>query len=216
MKAMIRPAVMVFVLLTLLTGVVYPLLVTAVAMGLFPHQASGSLIVHEGKVIGSELIGQPFSDPRYFWSRPSATAVPYDAANSGGSNLGPSNPALTDAVRQRIAALKAADPGNADPVPVDLVTASASGLDPHISVAAARYQLARVARVRRLSIQDVSKWVERCTEDRTWGVLGEPRVNVLELNLLLDHPDWAIRPTEGAPSSHWELGRWRGFDTGSR
>lgn len=188
MKSQLRPALVSLFLLTVITGILYPAVVTAVAKGLFPRHAGGSLIVTaDGKAVGSDLIGQPFSDPKYFWSRPSATTpVPYNAASSGGSNLGPTNPALADAVRQRIAALKAADPSNDAPVPVDLVTASGSGLDPHISVAAAQYQTARVARVRQLSVVAVERLVRENTEGRTLGVLGEPRVNVLSLNLGLD------------------------------
>lgn len=185
--AMARPALVLFVLFTLLTGVVYPLLVTAVAQTTFPHQANGSLIEHEGMIVGSELIGQPFSDPAYFWSRPSATTpYPYNAAASAGSNLAASNPALTAQVQARIAALQAADPGNPLPIPVDLVTASGSGLDPHISVAAAQYQANRVAQARGLSITEVNKLIEANMDGRFLGLLGEPRVNVLKLNLALD------------------------------
>ncbi len=182
-----RPAVMSFVLLTLLTGIAYPLLVTGVSQLTMPAKANGSLIVKNGKPAGSSLIGQSFSDPKYFWSRPSATGpMPNNASASGGSNLGPTNPALMDAVKARVQALRHADPGNAQPVPVDLVTASASGLDPHISPAAAEYQLARVARVRNLAPDALRKLVAEHTEDRQFGILGEPRVNVLELNLSLD------------------------------
>jgi len=167
--------------------VAYPLLVTGIAQGIMPTGANGSLIVQDGKQVGSALIGQPFSDPKYFWGRPSATApFPYNAAASSGSNLGPSNPALAEAVRARIAALRAADPGNGSAVPVDLVTASASGLDPHISAAAAQFQLPRVARARGLSEQRVQQLVADHTEHRQFGILGEPRVNVLRLNLALD------------------------------
>jgi K+-transporting ATPase ATPase C chain len=187
MKALIRPALSLFVVLTAITGVAYPLAVTGVAKLAFPSQAAGSLILKDGKPVGSALIGQGFVDPKYFWSRPSATSpMPYNAANSGGSNQGPLNPALVDAVMGRVEALKAADPGNVAPVPVDLVTASASGLDPHISVAAAQYQAARVARVRGLAPDAVQALIARHTEDRLHGVLGEARVNVLELNLDLD------------------------------
>jgi len=187
MKTLIRPAVSLFAALTVITGVVYPLAVTGVARVIFPAQAAGSLIVKDGQPIGSTLIGQNFSDPKYFWGRPSATSpMPYNAANSGGSNLGPLNPALVDAVKGRVEALKSADPDNAAPVPVDLVTASASGLDPHISVAAAQYQAARVARVRALAPAEVQTLIVQHAEDRLLGVLGEPRVNVLELNLALD------------------------------
>jgi K+-transporting ATPase ATPase C chain len=187
MKALIRPAVSLFVLLTVITGVVYPLAVTGAAKAAFPAQAAGSLIVKDGKPVGSSLIGQNFSDPKYFWGRPSSTApMPYNGGGSGGSNQGPLNPALVDAVKGRVDALKAADPGNALPVPVDLVTASASGLDPHISVAAAQYQAARVARVRGVAPDVVTALIARHTEGRLFGVLGEARVNVLELNLELD------------------------------
>jgi potassium-transporting ATPase KdpC subunit len=185
--AMLRPAAMLLLLLTLLTGIVYPLVVTVIARTLFPREAAGSLLMRDGRVVGSALIGQSFSDPRHFWSRPSATTPqPYAGTASTGSNLGPLNPALTDAVRERIAALRAADPGNTAPVPVDLVTASASGLDPHISVAAANYQAARVARVRGLPLARVQALIAAHAEGRLLGVIGEPRVNVLELNLALD------------------------------
>jgi K+-transporting ATPase ATPase C chain len=173
--------------LTLLTGVVYPLLVTLAAQLVLPWQANGSLIERDGRPVGSALIGQAFTTPNYFWSRPSATApVPYNAGASGGSNLGPTNPDLLKAVRTRTAALHAADPDNHLPVPVDLVTASASGLDPHISPAAAEYQAGRVARARNLSVARVRELITLHTEGRTWGLLGEPRVNVLQLNLDLD------------------------------
>jgi K+-transporting ATPase ATPase C chain len=187
MTSLLRRAFTLLLAMTFITGVVYPALVTGVAQLLFAHTANGSVIERNGKTYGSELIGQAFSDPKYFWSRPSATA-PFanNPSASGASNLGPNNSALTDAVTQRIAALRAADPGNTAPVPVDLVTASGSGLDPHISPAAAQYQLARVARVRAMSVADVSKLVGQATQRRTFGVLGEPRVNVLKLNLLLD------------------------------
>lgn len=187
MKDQIRPALMMLLILTLLTGLVYPLAVTGLAQLIFPDQANGSLIVHEGKVVGSRLIGQYFDKPEYFWSRPSATApFPYNAAASGGSNLGPTNPALVDAVKARVAALRAADPGNESPVPVDLVTASGSGLDPHISPAAALYQVKRVARARGLDESAVQTLVTQHTEGRQFGLLGERRVNVLQLNLALD------------------------------
>ena len=183
----LRPAVVSFLLLTLLTGIAYPLLVTGISQSLMPGQANGSMIMKDGKPAGSELIGQSFSDPRYFWSRPSATGpMPNNASASSGSNLGPTNPALMDAIKARVQALKDADPGNSLPVPVDLVTASASGLDPHISPAAAQYQLARVARVRNLNPDTLRKLVDEHTEGRQFGILGEPRVNVLELNLALD------------------------------
>ncbi len=175
------------VLLTALTGVAYPLVVTGIAQVVFPKQANGSLIVQDGKVVGSELIGQQFADPKHFWGRASATSpYPYNAAASSGSNQGPTNPALADAVAARVKALKDADPANTKPVPVDLVTASASGLDPHISIAAADYQVDRVAKARGLDAARVRKLVARHTEGRQWGFLGEPRVNVLALNLDLD------------------------------
>jgi K+-transporting ATPase ATPase C chain len=187
MKTLIRPALSLFVVLTVVTGLAYPLAVTGVARMAFADQAAGSLIVKDGKPVGSSLIGQNFSDPKYFWGRPSATApMPNNAAGSSGSNLGPLNPALADAVKGRVEALKAADPGNASAVPVDLVTASGSGLDPHISVAAAQYQAARVARVRGLAPDVVQALIARHTEGRLLGVLGEARVNVLELNIGLD------------------------------
>lgn len=182
-----RPALTLFVVLTLVTGLAYPLLVTGIAQAVFPQQANGSLIAHDGKTVGSALIGQSFSDPGHFWGRPSATApMAYNAANSSGSNLAPTAPALVDAVKARIEALRAADPGNTAPVPVDLVTASASGLDPHISRAAADYQVARVARVRGLPVQKVQALVEQHAERRWLGFIGEPRVNVLQLNLALE------------------------------
>jgi K+-transporting ATPase ATPase C chain len=183
----LRPALASFVLFTVLTGIVYPLAVTGIAQAVFPAQANGSVIVKDGKAVGSRLIGQPFDDPKYFWSRLSATSPQaYNGAASSGSNYGPLNDALMDAVRGRVDALKAADPTNTMPIPVDLVTASGSGLDPHISPAAARYQIGRVARARGLSEATVADLVGRYTTGRQWGVLGEPVVNVLELNLALD------------------------------
>ncbi len=183
----LRPAVVVLVLLTLVTGVAYPLVVSGIAQAVFPSQANGSLIVRAGKAVGSSLIGQPFDDPKYFWGRLSATSpFGYNAGASSGSNFGPRNPAFHEAAKARIDALKAADPGNAAPIPVDLVTASGSGLDPHISPAAALYQVGRVAKARGLDDADVRRLVEQHTEGRLWGVLGEPRVNVLRLNLALD------------------------------
>jgi K+-transporting ATPase ATPase C chain len=187
MSTIFRPALVLLLVMTLLTGVAYPLLVTGLARLLFPTQAGGSLILQDGKAVGSRLIGQSFSDPRHFWGRPSATSPqPYNGLASGGSNLGPLNPALTDGIKTRIAALRAADPGNHAPVPVDLVTASASGLDPEISLAAARYQAARVARARGVPQTEVDKLIARNAQDRWLGFLGEPRVNVLALNLALD------------------------------
>jgi K+-transporting ATPase ATPase C chain len=172
---------------TVITGIIYPLFVTGIAQAFFHRQANGSLIEENGKSIGSELIGQPFSDPKYFWGRLSATApFPYNAAASSGSNYGPSNPALRESVQARIDALKAVDPDNNQPIPVDLVTFSASGLDPDISVAAADYQIPRVARYRGLSVEQVSALVNQFTEGRQFDILGEPRVNVLKLNLALD------------------------------
>jgi len=180
-------ALVLFLMLTALTGAVYPALVTSVGQLLFREQANGSLIVREGKPLGSALIGQPFSDPKYFWGRPSATGPqPYNGLGSSGSNQGPTNPALFDAVKDRLAALREADPGNTRPVPQDLVTASASGLDPHISVAAAEYQLARVARVRGIDEGKLRALLAQHTQGRQFGVLGQPRVDVLQLNLALD------------------------------
>ncbi len=184
----LRPVLMVFLLLTVVTGIVYPLLVTGVAQLAFPEKANGSLIRREGGYAGSELIGQPFDDPKYFWGRPSATPdFPYNSASSSGSNLGPSNPALVDAVKARVEALQKADPGNQSSIPIDLVTSSGSGLDPHVSPAAALFQVPRVARARGLSEDQVRQLVEKFTDPRQWGFLGEPRVNVLKLNRALDH-----------------------------
>jgi K+-transporting ATPase ATPase C chain len=186
--AQILPALRMLLVLSVLTGVAYPLVVTGIAQLAFPGPANGSLIVADGKTVGSTLVGQPFDDPKYFWSRPSATSPqPYNAMASNGSNQGARNPALADAVSARIKALRDADPGNASPVPVDLITASGSGLDPHISIAAAAYQAPRVARVRGISIDQVMALVAAHEEGRTFAVIGEPRVNVLELNLALDH-----------------------------
>jgi potassium-transporting ATPase KdpC subunit len=184
MRRQLRYAIGFVVLFTVLTGVIYPLTVTGLAQALFRHQANGSLISDNGETVGSELIGQPFSDPRYFWGRLSATE--YDAAASSGSNYGPTNPALMEAIQARIDALKTVDPDNEEPIPVDLVTSSASGLDPDISIAAAQYQVPRVARYRGLSEDEVSAVVDDFTEGRQFGILGEPRVNVLKLNLALD------------------------------
>jgi K+-transporting ATPase ATPase C chain len=187
MKGLLRPALVLFAILTVITGVIYPLAVTGIAQVIFPRAANGSLIERDGKTLGSELIGQAFADPKYFWSRPSATTpFAYNSASSSGSNTGPTNPALSDAVKQRIDALRAADPGNADAVPVDLVTASASGLDPDISPAAAQFQLRRVARARGRGESEIADLVAKATEPRQLGILGEPRVNVLKLNLMLD------------------------------
>jgi potassium-transporting ATPase KdpC subunit len=194
MFAQLRPAIVALLLLTLITGVLYPLAITGIAAAVFPHQAGGSILTdHAGHPTGSALIGQFFDDPRCFWPRPSATSpVPYTAFNadkstsSSGSNLGSTNPALIQAVKDRIAALQKADPGNTAPIPVDLVTASASGLDPHISLAAAEYQVPRVARLRQMPENEVRRLVSDCTDDRQLGILGEPRVNVLTLNLVLN------------------------------
>ncbi|MGS1007160.1 potassium-transporting ATPase subunit KdpC [Achromobacter anxifer] len=183
----LRPALVVFAALSLVTGLAYPFLTTGIAAAVFPHEAAGSLIKQDDRVVGSELIGQSFSSPGYFWGRPSATApMPYNGAGSGGSNLGPRNPALADAIQARIAALKAADPDNPVPVPVDLVTASGSGLDPHISPAAAAYQAARVARARDLPRAQIEALIQAHTEKPWLGLLGDPSVNVLTLNLALD------------------------------
>jgi K+-transporting ATPase ATPase C chain len=193
MMAQLRPALVILLALTVITGVVYPLAITGIAQVVFPHQANGSVIVQNGKAAGSELIGQEFTDPKYFWGRLSATGdFAYNAFNaqtltgSSGSNYGPLNPALTKAAQDRIDALKSADPGNSSPIPVDLVTASGSGLDPNISVAAALYQAPRVARLRGLSLSQVQELIAQHTQGRQLGFLGEPRVNVLELNLALD------------------------------
>ena len=193
MLTLLRQTLVVFLLLTVITGIAYPLVTTGVAQLVFPHQANGSLILEDGQVVGSELVGQSFDDPAYFWGRLSATGpAPYTAfhaetlTGSSGSNYGPLNPALTEAARMRIEALQAADPGNRLPIPVDLVTASGSGLDPHISPAAALYQAPRVARARNLPEADVAAMVQAHTEPRQFGILGEPRVNVLALNRALD------------------------------
>ena len=187
MIALTRKAFMALFIFTILTGVVYPLVVTGVAQALFPYQSNGSLIVSNGQMLGSKLIGQPFDDPRYFWGRLSATSpFPYNATASSGSNLGPTNPALAVVVRARIADLKLADPLNTQPVPVDLVTYSGSGLDPHISLASALYQIPRVASARLMSEDMIHALVERYTDRRQFGFLGEPSVNVLLLNLALD------------------------------
>jgi K+-transporting ATPase ATPase C chain len=182
-----KQAFLLFITFSILTGILYPLVVTCIAQVVFPYQANGSLIYRDGKPVASALIGQPFTDPKYFWSRPSATSpMPYNAESSSGSNLGPINSDLAKAVQERIADLRKADPGNDAPVPVDLVTSSASGLDPHISPAAAEFQVARVAKARNLNALTLRQLVARHTEGRTLGLLGEPRVNVVELNLDLD------------------------------
>jgi K+-transporting ATPase ATPase C chain len=184
---LIRPAVSLLVLMTLLVGIVYPLVIAGAAKTAFPQQAAGSLIYQDGKLIGSTLIGQSFSDPKYFWGRPSATTPqPYNGLASSGSNLGPLNPALIDAVKANAKALHDADPDNQQPVPVELVTASASGLDPEVSPAAAEYQAARVARTRHLELAQVEMLIRSHERERLWGFIGEPRINVLELNLALD------------------------------
>jgi K+-transporting ATPase ATPase C chain len=187
MREMLRPLLVLFAVLTLLTGAVYPLAVTVVGKLAFAHQASGSLMMRDGKIIGSPLIGQSFKEPRYFWGRLSATSpMPNNAASSGGSNLGPTNPALMDAVKGRIAELRAADPENRLPIPVDLVTASGSGLDPDISPAAALYQVDRVARARHEDPLVLRRLVLEHVQGPQWGIFGEPRVNVLMLNLAMD------------------------------
>jgi potassium-transporting ATPase KdpC subunit len=187
MNSLIRPLLVLFALLTVITGIIYPLLVTGIAQLVFPDQAAGSLVIKDGQAIGSSLIGQSFSDNGHFWSRPSATGpMAYNGLASSGSNQGPLNPALSDAVKSRIEALRAADPGNTAAVPVDLVTASASGLDPDISIAAAEYQVARVSRVRGLTPAAVQTLIASHAQRRLLGVIGEPRINVLELNLALD------------------------------
>ncbi|HEY6640621.1 potassium-transporting ATPase subunit KdpC [Povalibacter sp.] len=197
MTSQIRPVLTIFAFLTLVTGVVYPLVITGIGAALFADAASGSLIVRDGRPVGSRLIGQAFTEPQYFWGRPSATGgAPYNALASGGTNQGPLNPALVDAAKGRMEGLRAVDPGNNAPVPVDLVTASASGLDPHISVAAANYQVARVARARGLPVERVRELVTKHSTDRWLGLFGEPTVNVLELNLALD--ETAVRGPDGA------------------
>jgi K+-transporting ATPase ATPase C chain len=186
MRSHLRPALFLFVLFTVLCGTIYPAVTTLIIQALFPEKAEGSFIVKDGKVLGSELLGQNFTDPKYFWGRLSATTPVYNAANSSGSNLGAANPALLDAVKGRIAALKKADPVNTKPIPADLVTASASGLDPHISPAAAEYQAQRVAKARGMTVTAVQGYIQKYTQERQFGFLGEPTVNVLMLNLALD------------------------------
>jgi K+-transporting ATPase ATPase C chain len=190
MVSLLRQAVLVFVGLALVTGIAYPALMTAFAQIVFPHQANGSLVEREGKIVGSELIGQAFDDPRYFWGRPSATSPAYNGAASTGSNFGPTNPAQLEAVRSRVENIRKAHPDQRGPIPVELVTASGSGLDPHISPAAAEFQVTRVATARGLDAQSVRNLVHKHAEGRSLGALGEPRVNVLKLNLALDD----IRP----------------------
>ena len=192
MGKLLRQSIVMLLLMTVITGIAYPLAATGLAQLIFPQQANGSLIEKDGKPIGSALIGQSFTDAKYFWGRPSATSPnPNNASSSSGSNTGPTNPALIDTIKQRIDALHAVDPTNRAPVPVDLITASASGLDPEISPAAAQYQLARVAQARKLSVSQVQALVDQYTSGRTLGILGEPRVNVLKLNLALDAPSQA-------------------------
>lgn len=187
MVSQLRPAFSLVLVLTIITGIIYPLVVTGIAQVVFPYQANGSIIMRDGQAVGSDLIGQEFSDPRYFWGRPSATGpFPYNAAASSGSNYGPLNENLLEAVQSRVEALQAADPDNTAPVPVDLVTSSGSGLDPHISLAAAEYQVGRVARERGLDEAVVRDLVAQHTTGRFLSILGEPVVNVLELNLALD------------------------------
>jgi potassium-transporting ATPase KdpC subunit len=187
MFASLVPSIRMLVVLSVLTGVVYPLVTWGIAQGAFPSAANGSLVVQNGKAVGSALIGQPFDDPKYFWSRPSATSPqPYNGAASSGSNQGPRNPALADAVKDRIKALRDADPGNTTAVPADLVTASASGLDPDISIAAADFQVARIAKARGMTLEAVRGLVDKYAQRRTFGFLGEPRINVVRLNLALD------------------------------
>ena len=187
MKSIMRSCLGLFVLLTLITGVIYPVFVTGLAKTLFPSKAAGSIVYQGDQAIGSELIGQNFTDAKYFWGRPSVTGPqPYNATASSGSNQDPLNPALADAVKGRIEALQSADPGNTLPIPMDLVTASASGLDPEISPQAAQYQASRVAKARKMSIDNVNQLIAANTQDRQWGIFGEPRVNVLKLNLALD------------------------------
>jgi K+-transporting ATPase ATPase C chain len=185
-KEHIKPAILIFLVLTIITGIIYPLLITGIAQALLPNQANGSLIYRNSKVVGSSLVGQGFDDPKYLWGRISATQPQYNAAASSGSNIGPTNPALIDEINGRIQALKTADPDNRSLIPIDLVTASASGLDPHISLAAAYYQVARIARIRGLPEESVRMMISKNSRGRLLGILGEPVVNVLEFNLALD------------------------------
>jgi K+-transporting ATPase ATPase C chain len=211
--AVLRPAIVCFVLLSLITGAIYPAIVTGIAQVAFRSGANGSLIERDGKAIGSELIGQNFTGPGYFWTRPSAAgATGYDGASASGSNLGPNNPAWHEAVGERVKALRAAHPERADgPVPTDLVTASGSGLDPHLSPEAVEYQLARVAKARNMSEADLRQLIAALTEPRLFGVLGEPRVNVLKLNLALDQPSAGRVSHHSSPMGY----RWRGFAGGA-
>ncbi|HEY8100699.1 MAG TPA: potassium-transporting ATPase subunit KdpC [Burkholderiaceae bacterium] len=189
MKSILRPAFVLFSALTIICCVFYPYAVTGIGQVVFAHQAEGSFVSRNGQPVGSILIGQAFSSPKYFWGRPSATSpMPNNAASSGGSNLGPTNPALIDAVKSRVDALKAADSSNTAPIPVDLVTASASGLDPDISIAAAYYQAPRIARERKLSVENIRSLIDQKRQSQYFGFFGEPRVNVLALNLALDQP----------------------------
>ncbi|MBF0537026.1 MAG: potassium-transporting ATPase subunit KdpC [Nitrospirae bacterium] len=183
----LRTSVIAFIVFTVMLGIIYPLAMTGIAQVAFPHEANGSIVIRDGKAVGSSLIGQPFSDPKYFWSRPSATTpFPYNAASSSGSNLGQNNPDLSKAIGERVSALRAVDPGNVEPIPFDLITSSGSGLDPHISPSAALYQVKRVARSRGVPEKDVYALLQSHTEERQLGLLGEARVNVLMLNLALD------------------------------
>ncbi|MCX5715101.1 MAG: potassium-transporting ATPase subunit KdpC [Candidatus Omnitrophica bacterium] len=187
LRGQIKPAILIFLVLSIITGIIYPFFITGIAQVFFPGQANGSLIYQNGKPVGSALIGQGFNDPKYFWGRISATSpVSFNAASSSGSNLGPSNPALLEAVKARVKTLRVSDPNNKNPIPVDLVTSSASGLDPHISLAAAYYQVPRIARLRGLSQDTIKAFIVKYTSGRLLGFIGESVVNVLELNLALD------------------------------
>jgi len=204
-----KPALMIFFIITIIVGIIYPLVITGIAQLIFPEQSNGNLIEYNGKIVGSSLIGQPFTSSKYFWGRLSATSpVPYNSGVSSGSNLGPTNPALLDLVKARVDALHAADPYNSQPIPVDLVTSSASGLDPDISVAAAKYQVPRIARERSLKESDLTALVDLQTEDQQFGLFGEPRVNVLKLNLALDDLSTnRITATSLAEQHHWRSNR---------